>query len=33
MIALECQLAVNPFRGKPTYMSPRLKGYTDIYVV
>ena len=23
---------VNPFRGKPTYMSPKVKGYTDIFL-
>jgi len=23
----------NPFRGKLTYMSPRVKRYTDIYVI
>jgi len=26
-------LTVKPFRGKPTYMSPRVKGYTDVYVI
>ena len=24
---------LNPFRGKPTYMSPRVKGYTDIQCI
>jgi len=24
---------LNPFRGKPTFMSPKVKGYTDINVI
>ena len=25
--------AINPFKGKATYMSPEANGYTDIYVI
>ena len=32
-IRLHNSFLLNPLRGKPTYMSPKVKRYTDLYVI